>query len=353
MNKTHRLIWSDTRQAWIVAHEAANSRGKPASRAKRLTPLLSILAVHAGVFAQAPPPNTLPTGGQVVSGQASVSQAGSAMTIRQATDRAILDWRSFSIGSLASVDFQQPGSHAIALNRVIGSDPSAIYGRLSANGQVFLVNPNGILFGLGGRVDVGGLVASTLTMNNEDFLAGNHRFTREGAAAGVTNQGALYGRYIAMLAPEVKNEGVIVARQGTVVMAAGEVATLNLTGNQLIDVQVDKASIDTLVENRHLVQADDGKVILSAQSANGLMSRVVNTGAIEATGLSSDGGTVRLLAGSTLVCAAIERYFDTHGKQIANTGFRTAARKCKTKEQWDAEEAQAVTDMDIRAKGNY
>ena len=300
MNKTYRLIWSDARQTWIVAHERANSRGKPSSSSKSLTlTLTSALLLHSP-YLQAIDPSTLPTGGQVVAGQANISQSGTAMTIQQGSDKAILNWSSFSIGSGASVTFQQPTSSSITLNRVIGSDPSAIYGSLTANGQVFLINPNGVLFGQGARVDVAGLVASTLNLRNEDFLAGNLRFTRDGATASVVNEGDIYGHYVALLAPEVRNEGLIAARQGTVVLAAGDAVTLNITGNRLVDVQVDPASISTLVENRHLIQAEEGLVILSAKSAHNLLGKVINSGEIDATGISSDGGTVRLLASSEI-----------------------------------------------------
>ncbi|MBU0752941.1 MAG: filamentous hemagglutinin N-terminal domain-containing protein [Gammaproteobacteria bacterium] len=300
MNKTHRLIWSDARQTWIVAHEAAATRGKPATRARRLAATLASTVIAQAAFAQTPAPNTLPSGGQVVAGQASIAQSGSAMTITQGSDRAILNWNSFSIGSGASVNFQQPSASAVALNRVIGSDPSRIYGSLSANGQVFLVNPSGVLFAAGARVDVGGMVASTLGIRNEDFLAGNYRFSRDGASGSVVNQGELVGKYVALLAPEVQNEGVIATRMGTTALAAGEAVTLGISGNALIDVQVEKASIDTLVANKHLIQADGGTAILSAQSAHILLGQVVNSGAIEAKGISTDGGTVRLLASSTI-----------------------------------------------------
>ncbi|MDP2142718.1 MAG: YDG domain-containing protein [Gallionella sp.] len=299
MNKIHRLIWSVVRNAWIVAPENANSRGKPASSPKRLAAALVTALIAQAAYA-APAPNALPTGGQVVAGQAAISQAGSAMTIQQGSDKAILNWNSFSIGSGASVNFQQPNASAVALNRVTGADPSAIYGSLTANGQVFLVNPNGVLFGAGARVDVGGLVASTLNIRNEDFLAGINRFTRDGSTAGVTNQGELIGKYVALLAPEVRNEGVIAASMGTAALAAGEAVTLGLTGNSLIDVQVEQAQIDTLVENKHLVKADGGNVVLSAQSAHTLLGQVVNSGAIEAQGISTDGGSIQLLASSNI-----------------------------------------------------
>jgi filamentous hemagglutinin family protein len=266
----------------------------------RLALALATAFAAQAVLAAPPAPTTLPTGGNVVAGQASINQAGAAMTINQATPQAILNWQSFSIGASAAVNFVQPSASAVALNRVLGADPSAIYGSLTANGQVFLVNPNGVLFGPGARVDVGGLVASTLNIRDADFLARNYRFSRDGAVGTVVNAGDLSGKYVALLAPEVRNEGVIVASMGTVALAAGEAVTLGISGQRLVDVQVDKASVNTLVENRHLIRAEEGTVILSAQSAHTLLGRVVNSSAVEANGISTDGGTVRLLASSAI-----------------------------------------------------
>lgn len=148
-----------------------------------------------------------PTGGQVVAGQATISQSGTTTTINQATDRAAIHWQSFGIGANESVRFNQPSASSIALNRILGQDPSVILGSLSANGQVFILNPNGVLFGQGARVDVGGLVASTLNLTNENFLAGRYAFAREGAAGSVVNQGEIRadGGVVAFLAPEVRN----------------------------------------------------------------------------------------------------------------------------------------------------
>lgn len=302
MNKTYRLIWSDIRQNWTVASESAASRGKPSSAAKRI-----IVGLAAALLAQAshsalaapPAPNTLPTGGQVVSGQAGIATSGSLMTISQTSSKAIINFNSFSIGAKAAVDVTAPSSSSVTMGRVVGSDPSAIYGRLSSKGQFFLINPNGVLFAPGAHVDVGGLVASTMNISDTDFNNGNYRFTRDGSTASVVNQGEILGKYVAMLAPEVRNEGnIIVARQGTVALAAGEAVTLGITGNNIIDVQVDKASINTLVANKSLVQADDGMVVMSAQSANQLLGQVVNSGQVEADGITADGGVIRLRASS-------------------------------------------------------
>src|SRR4051812_45599903 len=155
---------------------------------KRILAAAIGLAFSASGFesrAQSIAPTTLPTGGRVVAGQATIGQSGAAMQIVQGSTKAALDWASFSIGSQAAGPFSQPSASAIALNRVLGNNASEIYGRLSANGQVFLLNPNGILFARGSQVDVGGIVASTLTMSSDDFMAGRYRLTGSGTAGSV------------------------------------------------------------------------------------------------------------------------------------------------------------------------
>ncbi len=277
--------------------------------------MASLLTPATAAVLAAPSLQTLPSGGQVVAGQAVVVQVGNRMTIDQGSDKAILNWSSFNIGKDASVTFRQPGAGAIALNRVMSSDPSALHGQLSANGQVVLINPNGILFGQGARVDVGGLVASTLNLSNQDFLDGRYRFQRQGATGSIVNQGQIDARYVALLAPEVRNEGFISAKAGTVALAGGEAITLNITGQDLVDVQIDKASIDTLVDNRKLIRADDGTVILSAQSAQGLLGKVVNSGKVEANGIVADGGTIRFSASATIEnTGSVSANAGDHGK---------------------------------------
>jgi filamentous hemagglutinin family protein len=236
----------------------------------------------------------------VTAGQASITTSGAAMTIKQSSAKAIIDWRNFDIGAGAAVRFNQPGRDAVTLNRVVGQDPSAIYGSLTAVGQVFLVNPNGILFAQGARADVGGLVASTMGITNQDFLAGNYRFTRNGTTNAVVNQGELTGRYVALLGPQVSNEGVITASMGTAALASGEAVTLGITGEDLVSVKVDQARLDTLVQNKGLIRVDGGTAILSAQSAAELLGQVVNTGQIAADGISLDGGVVRLTASGAI-----------------------------------------------------
>ncbi len=288
---------------------------------------IAILLLTDASFAHA-----APSGGEVTAGSGTISQAGNAVTIDQSSSRLAINWQSFNIGSGESVTFKQPSSQAIALNRILGQDPSTILGSLSANGQVFLLNPNGVLFGAGAQVDVGGIVASTLSLSNDDFLAEHYTFAGDptGAGgdtfgAGVVNQGnitASQGGYVAFIAPSVTNEGVIRANGGTVALGAGSQVTLNLADNQLVGFTVDKAALGALAQNRQLIQADGGTVILSALAKDALLSSVVNNdGVIEARSVSSRDGVIRLDGGDSGV-VSVAGSLDASGTGVGETGGR-------------------------------
>ncbi|MET0267584.1 MAG: YDG domain-containing protein, partial [Duganella sp.] len=183
--------------------------------------LAALVAACYGVghgAAQAGPVN--PT---VVAGQASITQQGKTYTIAN-TPNTVINWQGFSLGADEVARFVQQSADSKVLNRITGQDPSVILGSLQSNGKVFLINPNGVLFGAGSRVDVQGLVASSLALSNADFLAGQNKFT-DGAGAGkVENQGRIAtpsGGQIFLVAPNVENSGVISAPNGQVVLAAG------------------------------------------------------------------------------------------------------------------------------------
>ena len=239
----------------------------------------------SGAVLLAPLAQAEPTGGQISAGTGAIVQAGTTTTITQSSQNLAINWQNFSIGSNEAVRFNQPNAASIALNRVTGQNPSQILGSLSANGQVFVLNPNGVLFGASAQVDVGGLVASTLSMSNADFMAGNYQFNNGGKAGSVVNQGTLNaanGGYIALLAPEVRNEGVITATLGTAVLAAGDKVTLNINNGSLMSYSIDQGSLNALAENKQLIVADGGQVFMSAKAADALSTAVVNnTGIIE------------------------------------------------------------------------
>jgi len=255
-------------------------------------------------FAFAPAVFAAPAGGAVVAGSAVVAVSGGNTVVTQSSQHAALNWQQFNIAPGESVRFVQPNASSVALNRVIGSDPSTILGNLSANGKVFLVNPNGILFGHGAQVNVNGLVASTLEITDTDFMAGRYRFGLTGAngvaGAKVVNQGAITvntdGGYVALLGANVSNQGVIAARLGSVALVAGDAITLDVAGDGLLNISVDKGALQALVDNGGVINTDGGQVLLTSRSASALLgSAVNNTGVIQAQTIENRNGTIRLL----------------------------------------------------------
>ncbi|MFG6457455.1 filamentous hemagglutinin N-terminal domain-containing protein [Roseateles sp. BYS96W] len=240
-----------------------------------------------------------PIGGVVASGSAAITQRGAVTTIDQASPVTVINWQGFSVAAGESVRFNQPGASAVALNRVVGNERSVIDGALGANGQVFLVNSNGVLFGKGSSVSVGSLVASTLDIGDADFLAGRRVFSATSRGA-VTNLGTLTARdggYVALLGGQVSNQGVITATRGTVALAAGGKVMLNFNGDTLLGLTLDQGALDALVENRQALYADGGQVILTARAADELLSaQVNNAGLVRAQTLDDLQGRITLLA---------------------------------------------------------
>jgi len=300
MNSAYRLIWNDRLGAWCVAPEIASARGKRSGGVKRCASMLLLtlaFGTHATLAADLAA-TALPGGGQITAGQAVISTSGANMAINQSSQRAIINWQNFDIGSQASVNFQQPNSSAVTLNRAGGATASRIEGQLTANGQVFLINPNGVLFGSGARVNVGGLAASTLNIRDDDFLSGNYSFSGNGGS--IDNRGqiaAAPGGYLAFIAPSITNSGTISAPQGTVAMAAGERVRLNFAGDRLVSLDVASETLDTLIANKGAIRAEGGAILLTAAGAEAVTRGVINnTGVIEAGSLTQDGGRIVLTA---------------------------------------------------------
>lgn len=293
MNKTYALVWNSRQGVWQVTGERARRRGKSATRARAVA-VLALLAGGTLTSAYA-----LPVDGTIVSGKADMLtyDNGRQMSINQHTDKLVTNWKSFNIDKGQRVTFNQPSTTSIALNRVLGQDGSAIYGTLDANGRVFLVNPNGILFGKGAQVNVGGLVATTLRIKDEDFEAGRLRFSGDSPAE-VQNFGNLVaseGGSIALLGARVTNRGVVQAQMGTVALGAGRDVTLNFDGGKLLNVQIDEGVVNALVSNEQLLKADGGQVLMSAKTADAVLRTVVNNqGSIEARTLRNTAGRISL-----------------------------------------------------------
>ncbi|OLF55856.1 GLUG motif-containing protein [Pseudomonas chlororaphis] len=297
MNKSYALVWNQALGCWNVASEWTRRRGKAGRSKAVIAAGVSLL----GLLAQAPA-FALPSGADIVAGDGGMSTSvdGKHLTIDQQSNKLITHWNDFNVGADERVSFQQPGRDAVALNRVIGTHGSDIQGRIDANGQVFLINPNGVLFGKSAQVNVGGLVVSTQNLADKDFLDGNLHFTGNSSAS-ISNAGTLAasdGGSVALLGAQVSNNGVIQANLGNVVLGAGKDMTLNFDGNGLLNLQISDGAVDALVQNGGLIKADGGQVLMTAKSADSLLKTVVsNQGTIEARTLQSKSGRIVLDGG--------------------------------------------------------
>ncbi|MHB1013981.1 MAG: YDG domain-containing protein, partial [Desulfurivibrionaceae bacterium] len=315
MSRTFFLAWNKRQSA--PAPETARPHTKRTGGGLLLSHLALALIFPACALA-------LPNGGQISAGSGDIGQSGSTLTVTQTSPKLAINWQGFNIGQSETVNFNQPGTGAIALNRVLGQAPSQILGNLRANGQVFVLNPNGVLFGHTAQVNVNGLVASSLNLNDADFLAGNYTFRNSGAAGSVVNQGALTaanGGYLALLAPEARNEGVISATLGTALLAAGDTVTLHLNNGSLLSYTIDQGTLNGLAENKYLIQADGGQVILSARAADVLTRSVVNnSGIIEAHTIENQGGVIKLLGDRQGGQTSVSGTLDASGRNGGEIG---------------------------------
>ncbi len=247
----------------------------------------------------------LPQGGQVASGSVSIDTPGAgSMTITQGSDRAVVNWDSFSIGTGAHVDIRQPSRDAAMLNRVTGSTTSEIHGRLTANGQVHLVNPNGIFIGPNGTVDAGSFAASTLDITDDDFNAGRLRYGGTGNSATVENAGRVTigrGGYAALIGGKVNNSGIVTVPYGRIGFAAGERVVLDVSGDQFLQVALPSEGDDdgeALIDNSGTASATGGLVEMRAATARNAARNAINlSGVAEASSVSVRNGTIILGGG--------------------------------------------------------
>ncbi|MGJ0300147.1 beta strand repeat-containing protein, partial [Aliarcobacter cryaerophilus] len=266
-----------------------------------------------------------PSGGVVTSGSANISQAGKVTNISQSTQKASINWNKFDIASDETVNFKQPNSSSITLNRVVGNEKSIINGALNANGQVWIINSNGILFGKGASINTSGLLATTKDISDSDFQAGNYKFTGNSNES-VINLGTIdvvNNGSVILAANEVKNEGTIKAIRGKIHLAGADEYTVNLNGNSLINLIVNKGVLDALVKNSGTIIANGGEVYLTTNAVNELLKGVVNnTGVIEANSLAGITGHVELFAhgGEVQVGGKLEAkegFIETSGRDFS------------------------------------
>lgn len=279
------------------------------------------LAFSGAAFAQVAP-GTLPAGASVVSGTVGISNPAADVMRITNTPGAIVNWQSFSIGSAARVTIDQNGPASAILNRVTGVDPSQILGRLDSNGRVFLVNPNGILFGAGSVVDVQGLIASTRDISNTNFLDGNYLFEGGGAAPVTVANGALIttagrtGGQVWLFASQVKLEqgSQLNTPDGQVVLAAGSTLQVGTSalGNMTFNVSTGSEntidSFGAIAAHRGAVGMFADSIVQAGQASASeavLMAArditVKDGGVLSADGQAGEGGgSIVLNAGNRL-----------------------------------------------------
>lgn len=263
------------------------------------------------------PSHAVPQGGEVAAGDIAITYPTDTQTlITQTTQRGIINWQSFSIGSAEHVHFEQPSASSITLNRVIGSEVSRILGRLSATGRIMLVNQAGIFFGPNSVVDVAGLIATTSNIADADFLAGTYRFLQTGnPAASIIAKGQINVAregIVALMAPGVEHTGVITANLGKVVLgsvAQGSSYVVDLYGDDLVHFSVrtslevaprdqNNREMSAAVSSTGAIYAHGGKILLTARDAKGIVHSVINTsGIIEANTVAERHGEIYLDAG--------------------------------------------------------
>ncbi|MBH3093047.1 GLUG motif-containing protein [Serratia ureilytica] len=327
MNKIYALVWNHALGCWNVVSENTSRRGKRSSK-RRLLVALSLLGLAA-----LEPAHALPSGQNIVAGKGDITTNGQNMTIDQHSDKLITQWDNFNVGGNESVTFRQPGDKSVALNRVVGVNGSDIQGRIDANGKVFIVNPNGVLFGKNAQVNVGGLVVSTRDISDADFMAGKNRFVGSSQAE-IVNEGKIIASEassIALLGAKVNNRGVIQANMGTVALGAGDDITLNFDGNKLLSLQIDKAAVDALASNGGMIRADGGQVLMSARAAGDSLRTVVNNqGIITADTLREQSGRIVLDGGDhgvVNVAGTLSASANAgHGGTIETKGARVAVQ---------------------------
>src|SRR5258708_621215 len=296
------LMWAGSIMLMSTAHRSANRIIRTATRTLLASTALGCALAVPGL-AQA---QTLPTGGSVAAGSVAIAQpSATQLNITQSSQSAVVNWQGFSIGQGSAVNIAQPNASSAILNRVTGATPSSIAGSLTANGQVYLVNPNGIAITTSGTVNAGGgFVASTLGISDGDFMSGKRTFTGNGASAAVSNAGTITvgrGGYAALIGGTVSNSGSISVPLGKAALGSGERATLDFSGDRLLQVAVptNAGGRGALIKNSGSIIANGGSVIISAATARESARNAINiSGVVQARSISGHNGSIMIGGGA-------------------------------------------------------
>jgi filamentous hemagglutinin family protein len=243
-----------------------------------------------------------PEGGVVSGGAASISvPAAGHVVIHQHTDKAIINWQDFDTKAGEHTEFRQPSKDSAVLNRIRNGKPTSIDGKVSANGNVVIVNPQGVVFGKGASVDVGGLIASTADIADENFMKGNLGFDRPGEGnAAVVNHGTITAKdagLVGLVAPNVANHGVITAKLGRAQLGSGDTMTVDLHGDNLIKLAVSDKVASQVVLNTGKIDAEGGTIALTAAAGREMVNSLIHVeGELHAPSISNHNGTIIIAA---------------------------------------------------------
>ena len=265
---------------------------------------LSIALALAACFAAGAPAHAQPIGAQAVVGSATLTQNGSRLTVTTqngaGTNHSAINWQSFSIPAGSSTWFAQPTVTSTSINRVMGSDPSAIFGTLGSNGRLVLVNPAGITVGAGAVVDTAGFTASTLRMSDADAISGRQRFGDSSAAGSLSVGGRVLARRgdVVLLSPTLDTaaSALIESPDGAVVLGAGR--QVEITGRGLEGIHMAFQAPGDRAVNLGTLRGD----------AVGIFAGTLkHSGAIDARSVTTEGGRVLLQAagGDALVSGTV------------------------------------------------
>jgi filamentous hemagglutinin family protein len=287
------MIWADqVGQRFRMAAETrivcgCSRRGLLSTTALQAVAAAAVLGLGQPAQAQLPA-SAQPAGGLVVAGQASIAQTANRTTVTQTSQNAAVNWQSYNVGSAHTVQYIDPSSKSMTLNRVIGPNPSEIAGHIVSNGTVIIVNQAGLLFDRGAQINTAGLVVSAAGISNSNFMAGKLVFDQAAnPGAKIENRGTITIRdegLAALVAPQVANSGVIRANLGKVILAGAEAAVLDLYGDGMLSINVTKQVTTApdggaaLVTNTGAISARGGTVVLTAQAVDGVVQTLVNAG---------------------------------------------------------------------------
>lgn len=319
MNRDFRIIWSHARQSWTVVGEAAKAQGKRKTlRASAPTSLFSFASAATLALSLSLSNFTLaaPQLNTIQQGIGSVSRQGDTLSIHQSSQQLNLEWNQFNIAQHETVEFIQPSRESLAINHILDTNGSRIQGSLKANGQVWLLNPNGIVFGKSARVNVGGLLASSLS--ELELTDGKAWLKKSYTSSTIENHGvitAAEGGYVAFVGERVENNGQLNASGGTVALAAGSEVNITFADQQLFSLEVSQSTLNNTAANHGMITAEGGRVVMNAGAKHSLLASVVNNGGvIEANSVIKAKGEIILLSGMVAGITEVAGRLDTSAK---------------------------------------